>query len=367
MSTKALLQIGSRSGGPVNEYRIRSANVELRTLDATGCPSLLCGRWRVLTAGELMLHVSLNTLVAQWLMKRLHVDENYRRLLIGTNLKSPQLHGFLGYVSDAALPETQYKHQIKTSASGIGRWTRWAGSAVIWLAIVLFLILTPVAVSQASSAGPGTQGSIPDLNSIVQSVEETQLRNLAATRAYTVVRQYKLYHGDDKEPMSEVTAEISLIPPCSKTYEIKQVSGNARGEQIVRQILTLEATPASGDASSEINRRNYDFASLQQENLGTDPAYVVRIIPKRKQRSLLNGQMWVETKTFRILRIEGIPSKKVSWWIKTLHITMQYGELKEMWMATAMQATAVVRLAGSYVLVGKDLTVQPTVAVAEKH
>ena len=367
MSTKALLQIGSRSGGPVNEYRIRNANVELRTLDATGCPSLLCGRWRVLTADELMLHVSLNTLVAQWLMKRLHVDENYRRLLIGTNLKSPQLHGFLGYVSDAALPEAQYKHQIKTSASGIGRWTRWAGSAVIWLAIVLFLILTPVAVSQASSAGPGTQGSIPDLNSIVQSVEETQLRNLAATRAYTVVRQYKLYHGDDKEPMSEVTAEISLIPPCSKTYEIKQVSGNARGEQIVRQILTLEATPASGDASSEINRRNYDFALLQQENLGTDPAYVVRIIPKRKQRSLLNGQMWVETKTFRILRIEGIPSKKVSWWIKTLHITMQYGELKEMWMATAMQATAVVRLAGSYVLLGKDLTVQPTVVVAEKH
>jgi len=167
--------------------------------------------------------------------------------------------------------------------------------------------------------------------------------------------------------MSEVTAEISLIPPCSKTYEIKQVSGNARGEQIVRQILTLEATPASGDASSEINRRNYDFALLQQENLGTDPAYVVRIIPKRKQRSLLNGQMWVETKTFRILRIEGIPSKKVSWWIKTLHITMQYGELKEMWMATAMQATAVVRLAGSYVLVGKDITVQPTVVVAEKH
>ena len=54
----------------------------------------------MLTAGELMLHVSLNTLVAQWLMKRLHVDENYRRLLIGTNLKSPQLHGLAGYVSD---------------------------------------------------------------------------------------------------------------------------------------------------------------------------------------------------------------------------------------------------------------------------
>src|SRR5208282_939280 len=63
---------------------------------------------------------------------------------------------------------------------------------------------------------------------------------------------------------------------------------------------------------------------LQQEKLGGVLVYLLRMIPKRKEKNLLSGLVWVDTKTFRIQRIEGTPTKKPSWWLKNLDITLQY-------------------------------------------
>jgi hypothetical protein len=53
----------ARAGSPINEYRIRDGEVELRTLlpDFTRRPE-----WRQLNDNELLLHENLNTAVAQW-------------------------------------------------------------------------------------------------------------------------------------------------------------------------------------------------------------------------------------------------------------------------------------------------------------
>ena len=93
---------------------------------------------------------------------------------------------------------------------------------------------------------------------------------------------------------------------------------------MVRDILDLESVPAQ--STSDISHNNYDFVFLQQEKLGDVPTYLLRMIPKRKEKDLLNGLVWVDTRTFRIQRIEGTPTKKPSWWIKTsLHHAAIHG------------------------------------------
>ena len=68
-----LLRIPSENGSPINEYRIQNGQIEFRSLDATGKPfSITKGKWRVLDISELQLHFALDTVVAQWLMQRLH-------------------------------------------------------------------------------------------------------------------------------------------------------------------------------------------------------------------------------------------------------------------------------------------------------
>jgi hypothetical protein len=196
-------------------------------------------------------------------------------------------------------------------------------------------------------------------------MEAAQRNNPANSRAYRVTRQYKLFHNSDKQPVSETRAEISFVPPDTKRYVIKQVRGNSRGQTIVRKILDLETHPAKN--GSEITRRNYDFVFLQEENLGILPTYVLRMIPKRKQKDLLTGQIWVDEKTFRIERIEGVPAKKPSWWIKTLNITLQYGDVNASLLPTYMEATATVRFLGTYVMIGRDVELQASGPVAEKR
>ena len=68
-----LLRIPSENGSPVNEYRIHNGQIEFRSLDVQGKPFMHSeGKWKALDGPDLQLHFSLNTIVAQWLLGRLH-------------------------------------------------------------------------------------------------------------------------------------------------------------------------------------------------------------------------------------------------------------------------------------------------------
>ncbi|MGI9071156.1 MAG: hypothetical protein ACR2JB_07515 [Bryobacteraceae bacterium] len=144
---------------------------------------------------------------------------------------------------------------------------------------------------------------------LLQSLERVEQQNAACSRPYEVTRRYKAFQADDKRPTAEVTARIRFTPPHGKTFTIVQGRGNARGEKIVRDILEQETEPATAGHNRDISRVNYDFVFLRQENFGLIPEYVFRIVPKRKEKGLILGQIWVDEKMFRIRRIEGVPVK----------------------------------------------------------
>jgi hypothetical protein len=121
--------------------------------------------------------------------------------------------------------------------------------------------------------------------------------------------------GYDKQPTSEVMAQIDFVPPDVKTYKIIQARGNSSGERMVREILDRETESAKKKRSSEISRANYDFVLLRRQNFGVVPEYVLGIFPKRKDKYLLRGRIWVDASTFRIRRIEGVPARSPSFWL----------------------------------------------------
>ena len=218
------------------------------------------------------------------------------------------------------------------------------GTARFWWPVLLFL-----ASVSSSSQAPSSTAEIkpPGLNLILQRFEEVQHQGPAQSRPYEVTREYKVFHGYDKQPTSEVMAQINFVPPDIKTYKITQARGNSRGEKIVRELLDRETESAKRGLGGEIGRTNYDFVFLRRENFGVVPEYVLRIVPKRKDKYLLRGQIWVDASTFRIRRVEGVPAKSPSFWIKNIHITLQFAELGGMWVPVSFDAIATVRLLGS--------------------
>ena len=66
------LRLESGNGSPAKEYRIEDGNVEVQTLDPEGGSRRHTGSvWWRLTPEQLSIHVERNTVVAQWLERRL--------------------------------------------------------------------------------------------------------------------------------------------------------------------------------------------------------------------------------------------------------------------------------------------------------
>jgi hypothetical protein len=73
---EARLRIESAHGAPVNDYRIRDGQVQLRSLDASGHPYPgSFSNWRSLNENDIRFHYVLGTVVSVWLRVRLAVDE----------------------------------------------------------------------------------------------------------------------------------------------------------------------------------------------------------------------------------------------------------------------------------------------------
>jgi hypothetical protein len=109
--------------------------------------------------------------------------------------------------------------------------TRRATSRLWWP--VLVFLATLASLSKVPSSTADNIKSL-DLNLILQRLEEAQHQDPAQSRPYEVIREYKVFRGDEKQPTSEVMAEINFVPPATKTYKITQAQGNSSGEKMVR-------------------------------------------------------------------------------------------------------------------------------------
>ena len=138
----------------------------------------------------------------------------------------------------------------------------------LWLpGFVLFATLASSSQVTSSTA----EIKSPDLNLILQRLEDIQHQDPAQSRPYEVIREYKVLRGSNTQPTSEVMAQINFVPPDTKTYKIIQAKGDSRGARMVRELLDRETDSAKKVRNDEISRTNYDFVFLRRENFGGVP------------------------------------------------------------------------------------------------
>jgi hypothetical protein len=225
---------------------------------------------------------------------------------------------------------------------------------------VLFL-----AVSAAASAQTGTLVA-PSMETIVARMALARVENQASFRPYIVTRDYKLFGKERLTSKSQVIADVSFVPPDHKKYTIQQANGFGLGERIVRRMLDSETEITSGNSSTDISLDNYDFRFLREEAVDNQPCYVLGMLPRRKDKNLLRGNIWVDVRTYLLRRTEGEPAKALSWWVRDLRIAFLYGDVHGMWLQTAMEATANVRMLGRYTMEARDVTYEISELVAAR-
>lgn len=231
---------------------------------------------------------------------------------------------------------------------------------------VLILLLAGglLAETPARPAPPSATQAVPDLDTIVRRMEQVQLANNNHIVPYTVTREYTLYGDNLQQPKSEVIADVNFLPPDQKTYAIKESSGSGRGEKVVKKVLEHEAEITRTGKRIPISSADYDFRYLGEQPLTA--CYLLQLTPKRQAKDLLTGKLWVDAGTYQIHRFEGEPAQNPSWWLKDVKITMNYGQVGDMWLQTSSQGSADVRLLGRHVMTARDIRYQTSSQLAQR-
>jgi hypothetical protein len=209
---------------------------------------------------------------------------------------------------------------------------------------------------------------VTDLQGIVTGLENAQLDNKQHYRAYTLVRDYKLFSSNDRQAKSDVVAEISFVPPNRKTFTINRVIGASRGEKIVRKILEHEVkTTAEDQGASLLNRENYDFVYLGMAAVDGHPCYLLQLQPKHKREDLVAGRGWIDAETYLPRLIDGDLAKNPSWWLRRVHLTLSFSEVGGMWLQTGTRAEADVRIFGEHTLTSNEINYESAPAEARNR
>jgi hypothetical protein len=205
-----------------------------------------------------------------------------------------------------------------------------------------------------SAAAQQSPGQPPDLATLVRYISQAQTQNRTRTFPYTVTRDYKLFGSNAERARTEVVAKINFLPPNMKTYDIDQSTGGI-GEKVVRRILDHEVDAARDPREMMVNEQNYRFDYDGEESVDNLPCYRLTIAPKHDRKDLLNATIWVDKNSYRIVRMEGEPVKSPSFWVKDVHLVLDFGEVAGMWMQTEIHALAHLRFGGEYKIVSQDL------------
>jgi hypothetical protein len=221
---------------------------------------------------------------------------------------------------------------------------------------ILICLLAAVAVAQTSAT--------PDTRDIVDRMLRAQQENKARARPFTVKRGYLLMDKQDQQK-AHVVANITVLPPNSKQYNIESSSGGM-GEKVLRDVLSKETETPRDAQRQELSLGNYDFQLLGEETLDGRRCFLLSMNPRREEKDLLRGKLWIDAESYNIRRVEGTPAKNPSWWLHDLHILMSFTEVDGMWLRTFTHAVANVRFKGKYVMESRDLEYRFTQQTASR-
>jgi hypothetical protein len=72
----------------------------------------------------------------------------------------------------------------------------------------------------------------------------------------------------------------------------------------------------------------------------------VDVLPRRKDKYSFEGRAWIDAEDYAIVRIEGHPAKKLSFWIERAEFVRQYQKVDGFWLPLRDETTVHVRLYG---------------------
>lgn len=171
-------------------------------------------------------------------------------------------------------------------------------------------------------------------------------------RDYTVLRTYRLADSKGKVHAEEI-GRMEFRAPDQKTFIVTSESGSGLiRHKALNPLISSEIEAAAGKEhhNSSITAENYSLELLGEQQVGPYRCFVAKAVPKREDKYLFEGKMWIDVDDYAVVRIEGHPARRPSFWIQRADFVRQYQKIDSFWLPQRDQTFVQVRLYGKKVL-----------------
>jgi len=161
------------------------------------------------------------------------------------------------------------------------------------------------------------------------------------------------YRGFPGDKDAEMVVKVSFRAPNSKEFTvISQTGSKFVIDRVFKKLLEgeQEALKTENLHDTALTRQNYDFEMAGYNYTPDGSQYVLRLLPKTKNKFLYRGKIWIDAKDFAVVRIEGEPGKNPSMWIKKTGIAHRYMKVDDFWLPAENHTESFIRLGGKATL-----------------
>jgi len=177
-------------------------------------------------------------------------------------------------------------------------------------------------------------------------LRKTALADYSALRTYQVVDLKGKVHAEE-------IGRMEFRAPDKKTFVVTSENGSGLIRHLaLNPLIASEIETAAGKEhhDSAIAPDNYTLALLGEQQVGPYHCFVMEAVPKRKDKYLFEGKLWIDVEDYAVVRIEGQPAKKLSFWIERADFVRQYQKIGGFWLPQRDETLVQVRLYGKKVL-----------------
>ena len=231
--------------------------------------------------------------------------------------------------------------------------------ALVWATFVVLTLFSGRASAQSdrenqSDLTSSLQPLRPGIgeSELFSNVEAHNEARKLALRDYTALRTYQVVDLKGKVHAEEI-GWMEYRAPDKKTFVVTSEGGSGLIRRTaLNPLISSEIEAASGNArhDSAISPANYSLELLGEQEVGHYHCFVARVVPRRKDKYLFEGKLWIDVNDYAVVRIEGHPAKKLSFWIERVNFVRQYQKTDAFWLPEKDETFVQVRLYGKKVL-----------------
>ena len=206
------------------------------------------------------------------------------------------------------------------------------------------LLLLPASVAAADESP-----SLPTAEEIVTRMGSRDLQRQVSIEGYAGMRRYVL-DNQKLHKRAEMLVQVQGDPDGTKHFEVVSEEGwKAAHKHVLRKMLESESETSHPEARAKtrINPENYDFTIAGTEVIDGRTAYVLEVSPKRKEKYLFRGRIWVDAEDYALARAEGQPAKNPSFWTKSTRFVQIYQKNGPLWFPRSTQSVTEAHIFGT--------------------